>query len=194
MRRLLVYAGLVLAVIVVFALARVLWVTLLSAAVAAVVALAVNRWLGREAPAQEPGAEERTAGAEAEWISGLGSLVELNIAIREHALPQEVTATLESNIDVLRRLLPELNDQYVGSELTWIVNRMAVDYLPRIVHPFIQLRPPGRAEHQQELLESLGGLEAELENIEGLVRDQNVGDFRAKAAFLRTRFLDGSLG
>ena len=144
LRRLLVYAGLVLAVIVVFALARVLWVTLLSATVAAVVALAVNRWLGREAPAREPGADERAEEAEAEWISGLGSLVELNVAIREHAPPQEVTATLESNIDVLRRLLPELNDQYVGSELTWTVNRMAADYLPRIVHPFIQLRPPGR--------------------------------------------------
>ena len=188
------YAGLVLAVILVFALAQVLWVTLLSAAVAAGVALAVHSRLGKEAPAREPGAGEKAEGAEAEWISGLGSLVELNVAIREQALAEEVTATLESSIDVLRRLLPELNDQYVGSELTWTVNRMAEDNLPRIVHPFIQLPLPGRAEHQRELLESLGGLEAELENIAGLVRDQKVGDFRAKAAFLRTRFLDGSLG
>jgi hypothetical protein len=39
----------------------------------------------------------------------------------------------------------------------------------------------------------LNGLEDELENIEGLVRDAKVGDFKAKAAFLRARFLDDKL-
>lgn len=194
MRRLLIYAALVLGVALVFAFAKVLWVTLLSAAVAAVVAIAVHRWLGAEAPERETEAGESAEEGEAKWISSLENLVELNIAIREQVLAEEVTAKLESNIDVMRRLLPELNDQYAGSELTWTVNRMAADYLPRIVHPFIQLPPSARAEHQRELLGSLSGLEAELENIQGLVRDQKVGDFRAKAAFLRTRFLEGSLG
>jgi hypothetical protein len=70
---------------------------------------------------------------------------------------------------------------------------MATDYLARIAGPYVKLSPAARAEHEAELLKSLAGLEAELENIEGLVRNHQVGDFKAKAAFLRTRFLEDKI-
>ena len=71
---------------------------------------------------------------------------------------------------------------------------MATDYLPRIVTPFVALGPDARQEHEAELLKSLQGFDAELENIAGLLRDAKVGEFKTKAAFLRARFLDGGLG
>ena len=118
----------------------------------------------------------------------------LNIQIREGALPAGVTEKLEHSIDVLRDVIPQLNDDYVGSELTWTINKMATDYLPRIVAPFVALGPAARQEHEAELLKSLQGFEAELENIVSLLRDAKVGEFKTKAAFLRVRFLDGGLG
>ena len=56
------------------------------------------------------------------------------------------------------------------------------------------LSEKGRQEHEAELLKSLQGFETELENITSLLRDSKVGEFKAKAAFLRVRFLDGGLG
>ena len=56
------------------------------------------------------------------------------------------------------------------------------------------LAAPVREEQQAELLRSLAGLEAELENIGELLRSAKVGDFQSKAAFLRARFLDTDLG
>ena len=43
---------------------------------------------------------------------------------------------------------------------------------------------------RKELLNSLNGLEAELDNVADLVRNEKLGDFRAKAAFLRARFVE----
>ena len=118
----------------------------------------------------------------------------MNVQIRENALPPDVVEKLEASIDVLRRVMPELNDEHPGSELAWTVNRMASDYLPRIVTPYVKLSPPLRQEHREELLRSLAGLEAELENIGELLRGAKVGEFKTKAAFLRARFLDTDLG
>ena len=187
-QRLFIYVALGLAVLVVYVLFEVVWVALLSAAVAAVVAIAVYRRMQRRDRADSEVAP--AAPDDAAWIGHLEQLLALNLKVREQALAEPVTAKLEEIIDELRGLVPELSEDHAGSELTWIVNRMASDYLPRIVNPFVGLSPAGRAENQDELLSSLEGLENELANIRELVRNHKVGEFKAKAAFLRTRFLE----
>lgn len=137
-------------------------------------------------PAADAASEESTL---PEWLEKMQGLVALNATIREHALPQPVIAQLEQIFDELRRLLPDLNDNYEGSELCWTVNRMASDYLGRVVTPYVALSSTARDENAAEFLESLTGLENELENIGDLVRNNKEGDFKAKAAFLRVRFL-----
>ena len=189
-KRLLAFAVLAVGVVAIALVIQQLVVILLSAGVAAIVAVLVHRNLG-SAPSE---AATPAADLEDAWIGHLQSLVALDVQIRESGLPQDVTAKLEESIDVLRRILPELNDDHAGSELTWTVNRMATDYLPRILTPYVKLSPPAREEHREELLRSLEGLESELENIGDLVRSAKVGEFKTKAAFLRARFLDTDLG
>jgi hypothetical protein len=188
-RRIGIYVLLALSVVAVYVIVRRLPIVLISAVVAAAVAWYVSR---RQVPAE---AEERIepVASVPEWIDHLRDLAKLDSVIREKACPESVTAKLEEVIDTLRRLMPDLNENHMGSELTWTVNRMATDYLSRIVRPYVELSSAGMVEHQDELLTSLDGLEDELENIEGLVRDAKVGDFKAKAAFLRARFLDDKL-
>lgn len=190
-KRSLIFAALVVGVVVVALSVEQLAVTLVAAGVAAVVAILVHRSLGASKLATEPEAATDPADV---WIGHLDRLVALNVQIREGAMPEDVVAKLEQSIDVLRRVVPELNDAHPGSELTWTVNRMATDYLPRIVTPYVALAPPVREEHREEFLRSLEGLESELENIAELLRSAKVGDFQTKAAFLRARFLDGQLG
>ncbi len=189
--RLLVFAGLLLAVLGIAFVVQQIVVIVVSAAVAAVVAILVHRSLSAKDAAEETVEAPDETDA---WIGHLQSLVRLNIQIREGGLPARVCERLEHSVDVLRDVIPQLNDDYVGSELTWTINKMATDYLPRIVTPFVALGPAARQEHEAELLKSLQGFDAELENIAGLLRDAKVGEFKTKAAFLRARFLDGELG
>jgi hypothetical protein len=190
-KRLLLFAALALAVVVIALSVQQLAVVVVSAVVAAVVAIFVHRKLG-EASSSEPAAVQ--ADPADEWIGRLQRLADLNLQIREHALSDEVVAKLEHTIDVLRELIPQLNEEHLGSELTWTVNRMASDYLSRILVPYIALGSGQRPEHRDELLRSLAGLEAELENIRELLRNAQVGEFKTKAAFLRARFLEADPG
>jgi len=169
-----------------------LGVVVLAAVVAALVAILVHRSLGSR-DAGEAAAAPASDPADV-WIGRLESLVDLDVRIREEGLPADVIAKLEESIDALRQVIPELNDDHPGSELTWTVNRMASDYLPRVVTPYVALSAPVREEHRDEFLRSLAGLEAELANIGELLRSAKVGDFQSKAAFLRARFLDADLG
>jgi hypothetical protein len=190
-KRLLIFGALALGVVVVALAVQNLGAVIVSAVVAAIVAILVHRSLGPGAPVAEAGPASDPADA---WIAHLQQLARLNVQIRENGLADEVLEKLEHSIDTLRRLLPELNEDHEGSELTWTVNRMASDYLSRIVTPFVALSPPDREEHRAELLRSLAGLEAELDNIAELLRSAQAGEFKTKAAFLRARFLDADLG
>lgn len=158
--------------------------------VGAVLFMRRNRAAGESAPAPSSDAPP----APPEWVAHLDRLVKLNIAIREHALSTDVVAKLEETIDDLRALLPELNDAHAGGELTWTINRMASDYLPRVVDPYVKLGAEAREQNRAELVGSLQGLEHELATIRELVRDRKTGEFQTKAAFLRARFLEGTLG
>ncbi len=190
-KRWLVFGVLALAVALVAVTVQQLVAIVVSAVVAAIVAILVHRSLGAagEAPAASVEADSPEG-----WVEHLQQLALLNLQIREQGLAAEVVSKLEHSIDVLRRLIPELNEDHAGSELTWTVNRMASDYIRRIVSPFLALSPGARAEHQAELLESLEGLDSELENIASLLQSARVGEFKTKAAFLRARFLDPGLG
>ena len=191
-KRLLVFGGLGLAVLAVAITVQNLGAVIVSAVVAAVVAILVHRGLSAAGPAEDE--DDVEASAQDDWIDHLRALARLDLTIREQALSAPVIDRLEHAIDVLRRLLPELNEDHPGSELTWTVNRMATDYLQRIVMPFVALAPAARSEHEAELLRSLEGVDAELENIVELLQGARVGDFKTKAAFLRARFLDADLG
>jgi hypothetical protein len=178
------YVFLLLALLAVYVLIKNLVVVLVSAGVAAVVAW----WVSRGDDPEDQPVDEGAAGPE--WVETLRGLAALNARAREQACPRPVTEKLETIIDALRRLIPELNTHYVGSELTWTVNRMASDYLRRLVEPYCALAPAAMLANQDEFLQSLVGLEAEVKNIAGLVATATEGDFKAKAAFLRARFLE----
>ena len=178
--------GLLLA-LVLYLLFDLIIIAVVSAIVASAVGVLVYRYLDKEtkeevaSPDVDPAAELRAL---------LDNLVTLNIAIREEGLAPDVMARVEGIIDKLRALLPGINERHNGHALTWAVNRMAKDYLPRVVNPYIALSQAERESRREELLNSLNGLEAEVDNVTDLVRNEKLGDFRAKAAFLRARFVE----
>ena len=179
----LVGAGLV-AALVVFAMFRLLVVAAVSAAVAALVTLAVLRYRERKSRRAIRKPDPR-----AELVGMLDGLVDLNIDVREQAVASDVLARVEGIIDKLRALLEDLNERHPQHDLTWTVNQMAKSYLRKVTGPYLALSPTDREGCRAEILRSLDGLESELDNVADLVRGEKMGDFKAKAAFLRARFV-----
>ncbi len=170
-----------------YLLFNVVVIAVISAAVASAVAILVYRYLDK---GPQPEVTSRVVDPAAELRGLLDNLVTVNIAIREEGLATDVVTRVEEIIDKLRELLPGINERHNGHELTWAVNKMAKDYLPRVVNPYVALSQTERESRRKELLNSLNGLEAELDNVADLVRNEKLGDFRAKAAFLRARFVE----
>lgn len=164
-----------------------LMVTIVSAAVASGVTVALFGFL------QKKNDDHPATGAKPDPRSELrrlmDGLVESNLSIREAGLSDAVLARVEAIIDKLRGLLPDINERHPGNDLTWTINRMADDYLPRVINPYLALAPTERVAKQEELLHSLNGLESEVDNVNDLVESEKMGDFKAKAAFLRARFV-----
>lgn len=174
--------------VVVYALFPLIVVSVVSATVASAVTIGVYRYLDKQnKPAPPPKKDPR-----AELASLLDGLVRLNIVIREEGLHAEVLSRVEGIIDKLRGLLPEINERYPGHELTWTLNQMAKEYLQKAVGPYAALSAEDRDNRRAELLKSLDGVEAEVDNVAELVRGDKMGDFKAKAAFLRARFVQNT--
>ena len=164
-------------------------VAAVSAVVASLVAILVYRYLDSQTKVKDVPAK---TDPRQELMSLLDRLVALNIDIREAGLASDVLLRVETIVDKLRDLPPELNERYPGHELAWTLNQMARAYLSKVVRPYVALSEANRAERKQELLKSLNGVEAEVDNVADLVQGDKRGDFRAKAAFLRARFVQES--
>jgi len=182
-----IYAFLAMGVLGVHAVVMSPVVTAIGAVCAGAAVIGVYRYQGAREVPQLPAAN---APEVSPWVATLERLVELNLVIREADLSPAVVAQIEGTIDVLRSLVPQLNTEHTGSELTWTVNRMATDYLPRILEPYAKLSGSERQKNESELVKSLSGLEGELQNIQNLVRQAMEGEFKNRAAFLRARFLE----
>ena len=181
-------AGIV-AAVAIYALFKIVLVAVVSAVVASLVTFFLYRYLegrSKPAPAAKPDPRDLLLGL-------LGGLVELNIRIREKTLSDKVVARVEGIIDKLRDLLEDINARHPDHELTWTLNQMAREYLPKVMGPYLALSAADRASSEGELLRSLDGLEAEVDNVADLVRGDMMGDFKAKAAFLRARFVQQGL-
>lgn len=160
-------------------------VAAVSALVASLVTIGVYRYLDSQNKPEPPSKPDPRR----EMIALLDGLVTLNIQIREEGLGDEVLGRVEGIIDKLRALLPEINERYPAHELTWTINQMAKEYLQKALRPYMALGRGDRDDRRPELLKSLDGVEAEVDNVAELVRGDKMGDFKAKAAFLRARFV-----
>ena len=130
-----------------------------------------------------------TPDPEAELIRRFDNLVMMNIKIREAKLATEVLSLFEEIIDKLRRLLPEMNENYPGNDLTWEVNRTADEYLPKqILSSYLGLTLELREQKKSEILETSGMLKKTLDEIIEMVNGNRVTDFAAKATFIKIRF------
>ena len=122
----------------------------------------------------------------------LGRLLEMGILIREETFPSAVIECLDRIIGLLRDVVPKLNAQHQGIDITWLVNRMVTNYLPlEAIASFRELSEGTRESKSGVFIESLSGLESQLRKIKQSLDMQDESTFAISAAFLRSRFEAG---
>jgi len=118
------------------------------------------------------------------------ALLNQNLLLRKARVTDEVLQTYETLIDQLLRVWPRIFSSTPEGELTWVVNRMATEYLPnKSITPYINMSHDQRVQAGDSVIESLQGMVSELTEIEQMLDDQATGEFDRKAKFLKQRFL-----
>lgn len=119
----------------------------------------------------------------------LEKILALNKQLRlDPYLESEVLGKAETILDKLSGILPRVNREHTGSEVTYVINRMVTDYLPELFGPFLQLSDDARKGELESLMGTLNALDQEIDNIIKLVEDRKVNEFRVQDTFLRHKF------
>lgn len=121
------------------------------------------------------------------------TLLKLNLDIRVSGIAEKTMITCEEIIDSLINQLPRIEEQdTLDGELSWTVRRIASEYLPnKCVYPYIRLSKEQRAteENTASIHQSLSKLKTEITNIDELIAKKDAQSFKAKAEFLKQRFM-----
>ena len=121
----------------------------------------------------------------------MNQLLSINKSIRlDPYIEEGILKKLELIIDKLGNIVPRINREHPGSELTFVSNRMITSYLPELLDPYLGLTPNAREGEKEKLLKTLGSLDAEIDNIINLVDQSKVNEFRVQDTFLRHKFQD----
>jgi len=122
---------------------------------------------------------------------GIESLLSINLELRKSIIPIKVRDDFEQVIDQLLDILPKINQASPDSELAWVINRMATEYLPeKSIKPFLALDENVRNDESTiaSVEEGLSGMKAELLEVENIIASRNTNEFNSKAKFLKHRF------
>lgn len=100
---------------------------------------------------------------------------------------------LEQLVERLIEVLPRLNSEHVGSELTFTVNKIAGEYLQQVTSAYLGLTPESKAGQEAEIISVISGLCAEVNDIRGLLDSQSSSEFKTHARFIRQKFFGENL-
>ena len=172
---------------------KILWALIGLGVISALAAalLAVVKPLG-ESPGktETPGESRENTASQQEktTLEGLENLVRLNLKSRESGLETDLLSSLELLVDRLFDILPRLNQLHRGSELAFVVNKIAGQYLNQITGAYLGLSAEARIGQKEELKRILTGLNDEVLEIIRIVDEQITGEFKTHAKFISTKF------
>jgi len=121
------------------------------------------------------------------------ALLMANLHLRKQIVSAELRENYESLIDQLIELLPLVNQTDLGNELSWVINRMATEYLPnKSIAPYLKLSEVERlnASVISDVLDNISAMKKELDDVKEMVTRKNTNEFSQKAKFLSQRFTD----
>lgn len=137
----------------------------------------------KAAPARTAWPEESISEKMNQRFSGLTDLL-LNMRIED--VDDEVFQIVSNTIEELMRVLPKATSKYPGSEMTWVAGRIADDYLPALVNPYVGLSEEGRKEKKAALSSALGDISVKLSEIDRSIDTGDAVNFETQVNYLKS--------
>lgn len=195
MKRILVIAGLtVLGLIIGFIFFKGLMIVLVAiagGAIGGIVAAVLIK--GAEETFEEVRKTVSTMAAPARRETDLGNVLEQSLALNQRVrltegISKEITAAVESIIDIVEELAPSLCTDFRGDELTYHVCRTVTYQVPRLLEPYFKVKPEDRAAVEGGVLKALKAANDDLTEIKTIFRDQGIDAARQRAKTVEMKY------
>lgn len=182
-------------VIVIFAVLSIFLGLAIGLIVAILVGL-VTFWLFSSKKDDQTSAEDEKTELSATEVGNQALLI-ANLDLRKKIISPDLREEYEHLIDQLLELLPLVNGAEVAAEQTteldWVINRMATEYLPnKSIAPYLKLSETERLDTKvvSEVLDNIISMKKELLEVKEMIIKKNHSEFTRKAKFLKQRFTD----
>lgn len=113
-------------------------------------------------------------------------LTDLLLDMRIKNVDDEICRVVSNTIGELMRVLPKATSKYPGSEMTWVAGRIADDYIPALLNPYVGLSEEGRKEKKASLSSALSDISAKLSDIDRSIDTGDAVNFETQVNLLKS--------
>jgi len=119
----------------------------------------------------------------------LDNLIKLNLMIRtDRGFPMELISKIESIIDDLKALIPDMITRYPGETLTYELKKIGSTHLFKIVKEYLDLSPDGRQTQREVFEKTIESLHEVCSRSRQIVDNNETAEFKTMAHFLEGKF------
>nr|WP_319490330.1 hypothetical protein [uncultured Desulfobacter sp.] len=119
----------------------------------------------------------------------LDTLIKLNLMIRtDRGFSMELIAKIESIIDDLKALIPDMITRYPGETLTYELKKIGSTHLFKTVKEYLDLSPDGRQTQRQVFEKTIETLHEVCARSRQIVENNETAEFKTMAHFLEGKF------
>ena len=134
-----------------------------------------------------PAAEKKDPGADFKEI--LDTLIKLNLMIRtDRDFSMDLILKIESIIDDLKALIPDMIMRYPGETLTYELKKIGAAHLSKTVKEYLDLSPDGRQAQRQTFEKTIESLHDVCTRSRQIVDNNEIAEFKTMAHFLEGKF------
>ncbi|NDY73611.1 hypothetical protein DO021_17855 [Desulfobacter hydrogenophilus] len=131
--------------------------------------------------------EEKDPGADFKQI--LDTLIKLNILIRtDRGFSMDLISKIESIIDDLKALIPDMITRYPGETLTYELKKIGATHLFKTVKEYLDLSPDSRQTQRQVFEKTIESLHDVCVRSREIVDNNETAEFKTMAHFLEGKF------
>ena len=131
--------------------------------------------------------EKEDPGADFKQI--LDTLIKLNLMIRtDRGFSMELISKIESIIDDLKTLIPDMITRYPGETLTYELKKIGSTHLFKTVKEYLDLSPESRQTQQEYFEKTIESLHEVCKRSRQIVDNNETAEFKTMAHFLEGKF------
>ena len=127
--------------------------------------------------------------ADSDFKQILDTLVKLNLMIRtDRDFPMDLISKIESIIDDLKALIPDMISRYPGETLTYELKKIGAAHLFKIVKEYLDLSVDGRQIQRPAFEKNIESLQDVCARSRQIVDNNETAEFKTMANFLEGKF------